>query len=84
MRTGSIAARLRGFRLERGVSKRALTFELPLNYSTYANYESGFREPNCEVLLLLAHYFEVSVDYLVGRKRLPQKCRCGCCLDNGG
>jgi phage repressor protein C with HTH and peptisase S24 domain len=39
---------------------------LPLNYSTYANYESGFREPNSEVLQILSRHYGVSIDYLLG------------------
>jgi len=61
-----IAERLRGLRREKNLSKRELVNMLPLNYSTYANYESGFREPNSEVLQLLARHFGVSIDYLMG------------------
>ncbi|MCL1846091.1 MAG: helix-turn-helix domain-containing protein [Defluviitaleaceae bacterium] len=61
-----IADRLRALRKEHGLSKRALVSKLPLNYSTYANYESGFREPNSEVLQILAKHFGVSLDYLLG------------------
>jgi len=61
-----IAERLRTLRRERGLSKRDLVSMLPLNYSTYANYESGFREPNSEVLQLLANHFGVSIDYILG------------------
>jgi len=61
-----IAERLRILRREKNMSKRELVSVLPLNYSTYANYESGFREPNSEVLQLLARHFGVSVDYLLG------------------
>ena len=61
-----IAERLRSLRREHGLSKRDLVSLLPLNYSTYANYESGFREPNSEVLQLLARHFDVSLDYLIG------------------
>jgi len=61
-----IAERLRGLRREQGITKRDLVNRLPLNYSTYANYESGFREPNSEVLQMLARYFNVSIDYLMG------------------
>jgi len=53
-------------RRESGLSKRDLIAMLPLNYSTYANYESGFREPNSEVLQILARHFGVSIDYLLG------------------
>jgi len=61
-----ISDRLRLLRKEKGLSKRDLVAKLPLNYSTYANYESGFREPNSEVLQLLARHFGVSIDYLLG------------------
>jgi len=61
-----IAERLRTLRREKSLSKRDLVSLLPLNYSTYANYESGFREPNSEVLQLLARHFGVSIDFLLG------------------
>ena len=61
-----IAERLRTLRRERDLSKRELVGMLPINYSTYANYESGFREPNSEVLQMLAKHFNVSIDFLMG------------------
>ena len=61
-----ISERLRTLRREKNISKRELVSKLPLNYSTYANYESGFREPNSEVLQMLAKHFGVSIDYLLG------------------
>ena len=61
-----IAERLKLLRRELKLTKRDLVKELPLNYSTYANYESGFREPNSETLQLLAGYFGVSLDFLLG------------------
>ena len=61
-----IAERLRTLRREKSLSKRDLVSLLPINYSTYANYESGFREPNSEVLQMLARHFNVSIDYLMG------------------
>jgi len=61
-----IAERLRTLRREKNLSKRELVSMLPINYSTYANYESGFREPNSEVLQMLARHFNVSIDFLMG------------------
>ncbi|MCL2217681.1 MAG: helix-turn-helix domain-containing protein [Defluviitaleaceae bacterium] len=61
-----IAERLRTLRREKNLNKRDLVSMLPLNYSTYANYESGFREPNSEVLQILARHYGVSIDYLLG------------------
>jgi SOS-response transcriptional repressor LexA len=61
-----IAERLRTLRREKNLSKRELVNMLPINYSTYANYESGFREPNSEVLQMLSRHFGVSIDYVIG------------------
>lgn len=61
-----ISERLRLLRRELNISKRELVSQLPLNYSTYANYESGFREPNSDVLQMLAKHLDVSVDFLLG------------------
>jgi len=61
-----IAERLKALRREQNITKRELVSRMPINYSTYANYESGFREPNSEVLQLLATHFGVSLDYLLG------------------
>ena len=61
-----ISERLRMLRKDKGISKRELVTHLPLNYSTYANYESGFREPNSEVLQILSRYHNVSLDFLHG------------------
>jgi len=55
------------------MSKRELVSQLPINYSTYANYESGFREPNSETLQILAQHFGVSLDYLMGVSDNKQK-----------
>ena len=61
-----ISERLRTLRKDLGLSKRELVAEMSINYSTYANYESGFREPNSEGLQFLASHFGVSIDYLLG------------------
>ena len=62
----TIAERLRMLRKEVGLSRRELVGKLPMHYSTYANYESGFREPNSEVLQLVSQFYSVSIDYIFG------------------
>ena len=39
----------------------------------YQFYEYGRNEPTASVLLALADYFDVSLDYLVGRSEDPQR-----------
>jgi len=41
---------------------------LGLPYTTYTNYETNQREPKQSQLLLMADYFGVSTDYLLGRE----------------
>ena len=80
-----IADRLKVLRTELNLSKRELVSVLRMNYSTYASYEYGLREPNSNVLLKLAEHFDVSVDYLLDissckarrcGKQLHEICRC--------
>jgi transcriptional regulator with XRE-family HTH domain len=47
----------------------ALKLEMPR--STYSNYESGKREPDFETTNKIAQFFDVSVDYLLGRTDDP-------------
>lgn len=41
---------------------------LNIPYTTYINYEKGDREPNSEMLIKIASFYDVSVDYLIGRQ----------------
>lgn len=44
---------------------------LGISTRAYQYYESGERYPDFEGLLALADYFQVSIDYLVGRSDEP-------------
>lgn len=41
---------------------------LNIPYTTYIGYEKGDREPNSEMLIKIASFYNVSVDYLIGRQ----------------
>ena len=58
---------LRMLRTERKVSQKVLGEQLGISDRNIRFYESGELRPDFEGLLLLADYFEVSLDYLVGR-----------------
>ena len=58
---------LRMLRTERKVSQKVLGEQLGISDRNIRFYESGEPRPDFEGLLLLADYFEVSLDYLVGR-----------------
>lgn len=58
---------LRELRTEKGVSQKALGELLGITDRNIRFYEAGSHRPDFDGLLLLADYFEVSLDYLVGR-----------------
>lgn len=62
--------RLKGLRKQRGLSQRALANELGVGNSTIAMYESGQREPDHEMTEAIADYFNVDIDYLLGRSNV--------------
>jgi transcriptional regulator with XRE-family HTH domain len=54
-------------RLKRGWTQEEVATKVGAARSTYANWESGKREPDLATAEKLADLFEVSVDYLMGR-----------------
>ncbi|MCD8116077.1 MAG: helix-turn-helix domain-containing protein [Oscillospiraceae bacterium] len=46
--------------------------ELGLNQNSISRYETGAREADYKALIALADYFDVSIDYLLGRTDRPE------------
>lgn len=53
-------------RLENGVSQEDIAKLLNMSKMAISHWERGNSEPSIEQLKILARYFDVSVDYLVG------------------
>lgn len=66
--------RLRELRLATGMQQQEAAKKLNIPGSTYAGYERGEREPRINVLIKLADYFHVSVDYLIEHKKTSNHC----------
>ena len=62
-----IMTRLRALRGERDVSQKEVADAIGMSLRGYRNIEKGDSSPNLEVAIALADFFDVSVDYLVGR-----------------
>lgn len=62
--------RINELRAEMGLSMRQVAIKLGIPYTTYISYEKGDREPNSEMLIKLADFFECSIDYLIGRSSI--------------
>jgi transcriptional regulator with XRE-family HTH domain len=60
--------RLREIRKEKGIKQSELAAMLDTTQKTISDYENGTSNPDLERLIKIADIFNVSVDYLLGRK----------------
>jgi len=65
--------RFKNLRESRKLSQQQLADALNINRSTYARYELGQTQPDFETLEKMASFYDVSVDYLLGRKSSEHK-----------
>lgn len=63
---------LKKLRQSKGVLQKDVATHLGVDRTTYVKYERGDSEPNHDMLSKLADYFEVSIDYLLGRETSAQ------------
>lgn len=69
----SFSERFRYLRNQRRLSQQFLADQLGLSKSSVNMYERGEREPKIETLELIADYFNVDLDYLIGKSDIPLK-----------
>lgn len=62
--------RIREQRKAYNLTQRQIADILGMTHSAYLRYENGTAEPTLETLVKLAEIYDVSVDFLVGRKEL--------------
>lgn len=62
-----LSKRLKELRLEKDILQKDVAKKLNISTSAYGFYEQGKRTPDLTTLELLADYFNVSIDYLLGR-----------------
>ncbi len=58
--------RLKELRKEKGVSQADVAKMLNMSKMAISHWEKGNSEPSIEQLKILARFFDVSIDYLVG------------------
>lgn len=63
--------RLRDLREDRDFSQRQIADILNMSQTGYSKYETGENDIPTDILLKLADFYEVSVDYLLGRNVQP-------------
>ncbi len=64
--------RIRDLREDRDLTQAALGHILHCSQRIYSNYERGEVDIPTEILIKLADYYDVSVDYLLGRTDNPR------------
>jgi len=58
---------IRKLRLERNLTQKQVADHLQLDRSTYTYYESGRTQINIDIIIKLAHFYNVSYATLIGR-----------------
>ena len=64
---------IRGLREDRDLKQKDLADILHVSQNTYSQYENGVIQLTAENLILLADFYNVSIDYLLGRTDDPRR-----------
>ncbi|MBE6707944.1 MAG: helix-turn-helix transcriptional regulator [Ruminococcaceae bacterium] len=59
--------KLKELRESKGLSQYTFARDFGVSQSAVGNWESGIRLPKADIIEKIAEYFDVSVDYLLGR-----------------
>ena len=68
----TLCDRLQQLKKNKNVLQKDISKAVGLSLRAYQRYEYGERQPTTDVLIALADYFDVSLDYLVGRTDNPK------------
>ncbi len=69
----TLSERLIELKESNNILQKDIAKSINLSLRSYQRYEYGEREPTSSVLIKLADYFNVSLDYLVGRSDDPTR-----------
>lgn len=64
--------RLKELRIENDVTQEELAEHLKVQRPAISGYETKGKQPDYERLILIADFFNVSIDYLLGRTEFPR------------
>ena len=68
MKNNFFGKKLKELRIEKGLSQRSLGEKFKVCNQTISFWETGSREPDLDSLLEIAHFFDVSVEFLLEDK----------------
>ena len=64
---------LRSIREDRDIRQKDIAKYLNVSQNTYSQYETGVISLTAEVLIKLANYYDVSIDYLLDQTDIPKR-----------
>jgi transcriptional regulator with XRE-family HTH domain len=67
--------RIQDLREDRDLTQKEVSEILHISQRCYSHYETGSRSIPIELLIRLANYYDISLDYLVGRTNVKQVAR---------
>lgn len=67
--------RLRDLREDMDLNQTQIAELLQIKQTVYSRYERGFQTIPIEHLLILADYYNVSTDYILGRTNIKKVCK---------
>lgn len=62
---------IKELRMDAGLTQEDLAEKFNISRAAISKYETGEREPNLDFLIKFSNYFNVSIDYLLGKTRIP-------------
>lgn len=68
-----IMFRLKDLRNQKKITQQRLALELNISQNTLSRYETEAHEADYKTLIVIANYFDVSIDYLLGRTDNPKR-----------
>ena len=69
----SLIDRLDELKVSRNLLQKQVAEGAGIPLRTYQRYENGEREPSASTLVALSDFFNVSIDYLLGRSDNPAR-----------
>lgn len=69
----TLSERLIELKNTRNLLQKDIASAVGLSLRSYQRYEYGERQPTADILIALADYFDVSLDYLCGRSDVKER-----------
>lgn len=63
---------LKKLRKQKNLTQIALQMQTGIDQALLSKFENGTRIPPTETLMLLADFYDVSMDYIMGRTSIPE------------